>query len=233
MAPVSCGHHPQRGGARAGQRPGGQRWCKTPAAGDAIRGQNALDFVRKGGSPVDEATFSATEAPAQEHPPTAARSTGRAPEAAEALQPLFKALFGGTPPVRFEFWDGSASGPSVSAGTVTVRSADALRYLIWSPGELGLGRAYLLGDLDFDGEALGADPCAQRGDAQGPPPGEGGARRTPGGPPSRRRSSGRRPRPASKLDRPDGVTPSRAMPEPSATTTTWATSSTAWSSGRA
>ena len=99
---------------------------------------------------MDEATF--TTGQVRERPPTAARA---ATPAAEAMQPVFTALFGGPPPVLFEFWDGSSAGPPVgSPGQVTVRSADALRHLIWSPGELGLGRAFLLGQLDFEGEPL-------------------------------------------------------------------------------
>lgn len=36
-----------------------------------------------------------------------------------------------------------------------VRSADALRRLVWAPGELGLARAFVAGDIDMDGDVLG------------------------------------------------------------------------------
>jgi cyclopropane-fatty-acyl-phospholipid synthase len=58
------------------------------------------------------------------------------------------------PPVRFEFWDGTWVGPDQSQDTVVVATPDALRRLIWSPGELGLGRAYVSGDLELRGDVL-------------------------------------------------------------------------------
>ena len=54
-------------------------------------------------------------------------------------------------PVRIRAWDGSEIGPA-SAPTVSVRSRRALRRLLWSPGELGLARAYVAGELDADGD---------------------------------------------------------------------------------
>jgi cyclopropane-fatty-acyl-phospholipid synthase len=71
-----------------------------------------------------------------------------------ALRPLLVRLLGEDPPVRVELWDGSALGPADSTDTVTVRSPDALRRMLWAPGELGLARAYVAGDLDIDGEIL-------------------------------------------------------------------------------
>ena len=75
-------------------------------------------------------------------------------EAAGALMPVLDALFGGPPPVRIEFWDGSATGPAhgVTPGVVRIRSPRALRRLLWAPGELGVGRAYVAGDIDLDGD---------------------------------------------------------------------------------
>jgi len=54
-------------------------------------------------------------------------------------------------PVRLRAWDGSEAGP---AGTpvVVIRSAQALRRILWRPGELGLARAYISGDLDVEGD---------------------------------------------------------------------------------
>ncbi len=75
-------------------------------------------------------------------------------EVAAIVAPLVTALLGDPPPVRIAFWDGSAIGPdeSENLGTLHVRSPDALRRILWSPNELGLGRAYVTGDLDFDGD---------------------------------------------------------------------------------
>ena len=63
------------------------------------------------------------------------------------------ALIGDDPPVRIELFDGSALGPprSEAPATVRVRSRDALRRMVTSPGELGLARAYVAGDLDVTG----------------------------------------------------------------------------------
>ncbi len=76
---------------------------------------------------------------------------GSSEAVAELLAPLIEALIG-EPAVRVEFWDGSALGPCGSSGTVVVRSPDALRRIMWAPGELGAGRAFVAGEIDFDGD---------------------------------------------------------------------------------
>ncbi|MDG4830769.1 class I SAM-dependent methyltransferase [Solwaraspora sp. WMMD1047] len=73
---------------------------------------------------------------------------------AEQFTPLLRATLGDRPPVQFAFWDGSSVGPPDGPGAVVVRSARALRRMFWSPGELGLGRAYVAGDLDLTGDAF-------------------------------------------------------------------------------
>ena len=42
------------------------------------------------------------------------------------------------------------------APRVVLHSRRALRRLLWAPGELGLGRAYVSGDLDIDGDVFAA-----------------------------------------------------------------------------
>jgi cyclopropane-fatty-acyl-phospholipid synthase len=54
--------------------------------------------------------------------------------------------------VRFEFWDGSGLGPSDGLGTVHIASADAIRRILWAPGELGLARAFVAGNIEIDGD---------------------------------------------------------------------------------
>jgi cyclopropane-fatty-acyl-phospholipid synthase len=54
-------------------------------------------------------------------------------------------------PVRLRAWDDSEAGPT-DAPTVVLRSPLALRRALWAPGELGLARAYVSGDLDFEGD---------------------------------------------------------------------------------
>lgn len=72
--------------------------------------------------------------------------------AAEAMRQLVEDRLGLDMPLRFEFWDGSALGHDQPIATLKFNSADAIRRLLWMPNELGLGRAYVAGDIDFDGE---------------------------------------------------------------------------------
>ncbi len=83
--------------------------------------------------------------PSLPQPPNA--SQGRR-SAAAALSPLVRNLLGDRIPVRFELWDGSSIGPRDGVGTIRVCSADALRRILWAPGELGVGRAYVAGDIE-------------------------------------------------------------------------------------
>jgi cyclopropane-fatty-acyl-phospholipid synthase len=83
------------------------------------------------------------QAPAGDHTPGDGVAT--------AVAPLLAHFFGGPPPVRFEFWDGTALGPA-KGDTLQVRSPDAIRRLLWSPGELGLARAFVMGDIAFEGD---------------------------------------------------------------------------------
>ncbi|MGH9170671.1 MAG: class I SAM-dependent methyltransferase [Acidimicrobiales bacterium] len=80
---------------------------------------------------------------------TPASSTGTV---AARFRPILHHVFGGEPPLRFRFWDGSALGPDRGDGELAFRSRDALRRLIWAPGELGLARAYVAGDADLEGD---------------------------------------------------------------------------------
>jgi cyclopropane-fatty-acyl-phospholipid synthase len=65
---------------------------------------------------------------------------------------LVAALLGDDLPVAFEAYDGSRVGPADARTTVTVRSADAIRRMVTPNGELGLGRAYVAGDLELEGD---------------------------------------------------------------------------------
>ena len=111
--------------------------------------------------------LSSTPAPPEVAPPDVAgravgsRSQddpGRRPDplprhsAAEVLAPFVRAVVGTSVPVRFEFWDGSAIGPTDGIGTLRIRSADAVRRILWAPGELGVARAYVSGDLTIEGD---------------------------------------------------------------------------------
>ncbi|MEU0892836.1 class I SAM-dependent methyltransferase [Streptomyces massasporeus] len=72
-------------------------------------------------------------------------------DAAPRLQGLFTQLLGAPLPVRIRAWDGSQAGPP-GAPTLVVRNRRALRRLLWKPGELGLARAWVAGDLGIEGD---------------------------------------------------------------------------------
>ena len=58
----------------------------------------------------------------------------------------------GASPCVSLFWDGSAAGPLGGPGTLVLRAPRALARLVWSPDELGMARAFVTGDIDFDGD---------------------------------------------------------------------------------
>ncbi|MDN5853600.1 MAG: cyclopropane-fatty-acyl-phospholipid synthase family protein [Actinomycetia bacterium] len=60
-------------------------------------------------------------------------------------------MFGVSPPLSIAGWDGSHAG-ATEGPTLRVHSRKAVRRLLWSPGELGLARAYVAGELDIDGD---------------------------------------------------------------------------------
>ncbi|MET8641947.1 class I SAM-dependent methyltransferase [Streptomyces sp. NPDC004096] len=72
-------------------------------------------------------------------------------DAAPRLTSLVEQLLGTPLPVRIRAWDGSESGPP-GAPALVVRNRRALRRLLWKPGELGLVRAWVAGDLGIDGD---------------------------------------------------------------------------------
>ena len=78
---------------------------------------------------------------------TAAPTQGVAQRLAGVLQPFL----GGPLPVRLRCWDGSEfvpPGDPAASPVVELRSPDAVRRLLWHPGELGAAQAYVTGELD-------------------------------------------------------------------------------------
>ena len=69
-----------------------------------------------------------------------------------ALAEVFEALAGPDAPVEFTAYDGSHAGQAGSPVKITVRSPAAVAYLAQAPGELGLARAYVAGQLDVEGD---------------------------------------------------------------------------------
>ncbi|MEU4350393.1 cyclopropane-fatty-acyl-phospholipid synthase family protein [Streptomyces sp. NPDC023838] len=72
-------------------------------------------------------------------------------DAATRLTALAGELLGEDLPVRIRAWDGSEAGPP-GAPVVVLRHRRALRRLLWKPGELGLVRAWVAGELDIEGD---------------------------------------------------------------------------------
>jgi cyclopropane-fatty-acyl-phospholipid synthase len=71
-----------------------------------------------------------------------------APSAAVTI--AWAAAQAGVPlPVRVRAWDGSEAGPA-GGPVLVIHSPRALRRLAWRPGELGLARAYVSGDIDVE-----------------------------------------------------------------------------------
>src|SRR5690242_7934642 len=56
-------------------------------------------------------------------------------------------VLGGDPPIVIECYDGSRIGPVDAETALVVRSPKALQYAVTAPGELGIARAYVSGEL--------------------------------------------------------------------------------------
>ncbi|GAA3810430.1 class I SAM-dependent methyltransferase [Streptomyces phyllanthi] len=72
-------------------------------------------------------------------------------DAASRLYRFAEQLLGAPLPMRIRAWDGSQAGPP-GAPALVVRNRRALRRLLWKPGELGLARAWVAGDLEIEGD---------------------------------------------------------------------------------
>ncbi|MEJ5255649.1 MAG: cyclopropane-fatty-acyl-phospholipid synthase family protein [Acidimicrobiales bacterium] len=68
------------------------------------------------------------------------------------LAALVERAIGGSLPVRLEVYDGSRAGPADAPGTLVIRRPEAFSRMLTRPGELGLARAYVAGDVDLEGD---------------------------------------------------------------------------------
>jgi cyclopropane-fatty-acyl-phospholipid synthase len=68
------------------------------------------------------------------------------------LADFFALLLDDRARVGFRAYDGSSAERSDAVGVVEIRSPRALRYLATAPGELGIARAYVMGDLEIHGD---------------------------------------------------------------------------------
>jgi cyclopropane-fatty-acyl-phospholipid synthase len=76
-------------------------------------------------------------------------SSGMSP--APRIAALVERVLGESLPIAIRAWDGSTGGPP-DGPVVVLRNRRAVRHLLWHPGELGLARAYVAGDLEVDGD---------------------------------------------------------------------------------
>ncbi len=78
--------------------------------------------------------------------------TAESQPVAEILLPIAHHFLGHDAPIAVKSWDGTRAGPDDAPLTAIVQSPDALRHILWAPGELGLARAYVAGELDLEGD---------------------------------------------------------------------------------
>ncbi|MFZ3498055.1 class I SAM-dependent methyltransferase [Streptomyces sp. 5.8] len=72
-------------------------------------------------------------------------------DAAPRLAASAETLLGAPLPVRIRAWDGSEAGP-LGGPVLVLNNRRALRRVLWKPGELGLARAWVAGDITADGD---------------------------------------------------------------------------------
>ncbi len=68
------------------------------------------------------------------------------------LAEVLGSALGGAEGVAFRAYDGSVAGAKDPVGVVEIRSPLALRYVVASPGDLGLARAFVSGALEVHGD---------------------------------------------------------------------------------
>ena len=131
---------------------------------------------------------------------------------------LYQAL-GGALPLRFELYDGSTAGPPDAKVRTVVRSPEGLARFVSRPGELGIVRAYVSGDVDIDGDLFTGLEQAAGLDLRLPDDRPGRGRPAPAGHRARR---ARAPllRPPRRSASAAGCTAGAATEPPSRTTTT-------------
>jgi len=66
------------------------------------------------------------------------------------------AVLGPDLPIGVRAYDGSRLGPEDPPATLLIRSPAVFRRTLTAPGELGLGRAYVAGELDVEGDLFAA-----------------------------------------------------------------------------
>jgi cyclopropane-fatty-acyl-phospholipid synthase len=71
-----------------------------------------------------------------------------------ALASQLAAFVEGDDRIAIEAYDGSRAGPADASVTIVIKSPAALSRVLGRPGELGVARAYVAGDVDLDGDVF-------------------------------------------------------------------------------
>ena len=74
------------------------------------------------------------------------------PSSRVGIAAVFRRVIDPKVPIRVVAFDGSAAGPEDAEVRLDIRTPTALSYLLTSPGELGLARAYVTGHLRVHGD---------------------------------------------------------------------------------
>lgn len=72
-------------------------------------------------------------------------------DAATRISSIAERLLGAPLPITIQAWDGSRAGPP-DGPVLIVKSKRAIRRLMWRPDEMGLGRAWVTGEIDLEGD---------------------------------------------------------------------------------
>ncbi len=96
-------------------------------------------------TPPSRTTFRSPVAPTDLHTPRPTR-----PGAPMTVAGMAAAVSDGPLPFRLTAFDGSQAGPPDAPG-LHIRNRHALNYVLTAPGDLGLARAYIAGDMDMTG----------------------------------------------------------------------------------
>ncbi|WP_067477686.1 class I SAM-dependent methyltransferase [Nocardia amamiensis] len=68
-----------------------------------------------------------------------------------SIAEIFETLVEGDVPIRLTAYDGSAAGPENSEFALDIKTPRGINYLATAPGDLGMARAYIAGDMTASG----------------------------------------------------------------------------------
>ena len=68
-----------------------------------------------------------------------------------SIAEIFETLVDGEVPIRFSAHDGSSTGPQDSTFGLEILNPRGINYIATAPGDLGMARAYIAGDMAADG----------------------------------------------------------------------------------